>query len=473
MMPLPFLPQILNIISVFIIAVIKLLVGLLASPALWRFVQSRITQIPRYIRLLLYIYTTEKPESKVHQMVTITLLTLSTILSSIASNFLIIGIPLIREITVAIALLVTFVILLATMEIIIKLCGDNYFACVKDINIKEDIRDIKKLLGPAWNKLIEQLEGLYNKIIPLITEFKEEYKSCSEKIERYFKPNLQDLCIYINNAQGTEITFSKSNLKKIGNSLEAWEKSLLVLLEGSTAGSAVGIGATSIASAIFTKATLWTSLASLVGLNTGAGIVVSASAFTMLTVGLPLTLTAATAGGAMYWRYKQLSTEEKIRESKFFSNSIMATIPMAYADGRFCQKETDVIHQLINNPRIIEEDHTHIYKGIKKRKYKTFDKVCEDNLLLKTGDPNAERQHTLLLYQAWELAKVDGIIHPKEMELFERMANILKISPNIVQNIQGMVTPEFTKRQPKKYNSFSLSKDSIPLVSLMDDFIYV
>ncbi|MGI0480175.1 TerB family tellurite resistance protein [Geminocystis sp. CENA526] len=461
------LSPIISLIQNFIIGIIKLLSEVLISAVLWKFVQSRITKIPRYIRLLLYIYTSEKPESKVHQQITITLLILSTILSSIAGNFLIIGIPIIREITVAVSLLVTLSIILATMEIIIRQCGDDYFKSVKDINIKEDIQEIEKLLGAAWNKLIEQLETLYTILLPTIEK---EFKSISEEIESYFKPNLQDLYIYINTTQGTEIVFSKSSLKKIGNSLEAWQKSLRSVLQGSVAGSAVGLGVSSVASSIFVPSTIWTSLASILGIHTG--VAVSASAFTMLTVGLPVTLAVTTAGGAMYWSFKNMSNNEKNRESQFFANSIIATIPMGYADGYFCEKEKDVIDQLTNNNRIIQEDHDRIYKAIETNKYKSFNQVCKDNLFLKTGDSNAEIQHTLLLYQAWELAKVDGIIHPKEIELFERMAGILKIKPEVARNIQGMLTPEFTIKKRRYDTPFNLNKDYIPLISLMDDFIY-
>ncbi len=457
--------SIIGITKTLIIAIVKLLIGVFSSPTVWTFVQSRIRTIPRYIRLLLLIYNAEKGNSEKHRKITITLLLLSTILSAIASNFLIIGIPIIGIFTEAIALLVTVAIILASMEILIKTYGDEYLHNVKDINIKEDLQQIEKLLGPTWHKLIKELENIYTTLSPVIEN---NFKEISQHIESYFKANLQDLCIYINPLQGTEITFTKSNIKKIGQSLDSWQKTAVSLAEGSLTGSAIGLGASSVASSIFVQSTVFTSLASVLGINTG--IAVSASAFAMLTVGLPVTLAAASAGGIMYYGFKKRSADEQERESKFFSNSILSIIPMAYTDGNFCQIKKDTIHQLTNNYRIKEEDHQRIYQAINNNKYQTFEEICEDNLLMKYGSSNAEIQHTFVLYLAWELAKVDGVIHPKEIELFERMAYILKINPEVYRKIQGIVTPEFI--QKARYDvPFNLNKDYLPFPLIMDNFI--
>ena len=449
-----------------IMGIIKLLIEVCASPGIWKFVQSKIKKIPRYITLLLYIYNAEKPGSEIHKKVTVALLLLSSILMTMTSNFLVIGFPLVGLITEAIALLVAFAIILGTMEILLRSFGDEYFNRVKDVDIKDDIKEIEKLLGPTWKKLIDQLENTFNTLAP---EIEANFKQISDYIESYFKINLRDSCIFINPLQNTEITFTKSNIKKIGQGIESWEKTIVSLAEGSVAASAVGLGASSVAGSIFVQSGLWTSFLSALGVNTG--IAVSASTFTLFTVGLPITLASATAAGVMWYGFKRRSLDEKEKESKFFTSTILSMLPMAYADGFFCQKEKDTIHQFVNNARLTDEDHDIIYQAIEKNKYQSFDKVLQDNLLLKNGHSNAEIQHTLLLFSAWELAKIDGLIHPKEFELFERMAYILKIDPKIYRKIQNLVTPEIMSTKSTFTTPIYLSKDYIPLVSIMDDFI--
>lgn len=460
------LKPIMDFITSTIMVILKLLLEVCISPAIWNFVQSKLHKIPRYIRLLLYIYNTEKQGSEVHQKVTIALLLLSSILSVIVGNFLIISIPIVGILTEAIALLAAFAIILGTMEILLRNFGDDYFSCVKDINIKEDIQEVKRLLGPTWEKLIKQLEKTFDDVAPKVEA---NFQQISEYLESYFKVNLRDLYFFINPLDGTEIVFTKSNIKKIGKGLESWEKAIISLAEGGVTAGVVGVGTASIANAVFVQSTIWTSLLSTLGINTG--IAVSASAFTLLTVGFPVTLASAAAAGAVYHGFKQRCANEAEKESDFFSSTILAMLPIAYADGLFCQKEKDTIHQVMHNQRILDQDHEIIYQAIEADKYKSFDQICRDNILLKVGHPNATIQHTLLLFSAWELAKIDGVIHPKEFELFERMAFILKVDPKIYRKIQTLVTPEAMMTGNSFTASVNLSRDYIPLVCVMDDFI--
>ncbi|MEC4814074.1 MAG: TerB family tellurite resistance protein [Scytonema sp. PMC 1069.18] len=54
---------------------------------------------------------------------------------------------------------------------------------------------------------------------------------------------------------------------------------------------------------------------------------------------------------------------------------------------------------------------------------------------------------------AWEIAKADGHIDDKEIALHDRMAKILQVPQEVVNEIRRLITPTFKVKPKKQYTS--------------------
>jgi O-acetyl-ADP-ribose deacetylase len=69
----------------------------------------------------------------------------------------------------------------------------------------------------------------------------------------------------------------------------------------------------------------------------------------------------------------------------------------------------------------------------------SFDEVLNAGLLKEENPQKAKMKHRLLLCTAWELAKADGEISADEVTLHDRMAKLMNITPEDVDEIRRLV----------------------------------
>ncbi|MDJ0735393.1 MAG: hypothetical protein QNJ47_15270 [Nostocaceae cyanobacterium] len=110
------LPDVTSLFASVIPIILASLGGLLS------FALPRAVQIPRYLKVLILLYQDAAPDSQTRKYVTGAVLILGGILAFMAHSFVpFTGVPIIGTVTTPIALLICFVVILTTLDVITQL----------------------------------------------------------------------------------------------------------------------------------------------------------------------------------------------------------------------------------------------------------------------------------------------------------------------------------------------------------------
>ena len=157
-----------------------------------------------------------------------------------------------------------------------------------------------------------------------------------------------------------------------------------------------------------------------------------------------------------------LAEAEKL--SQFLADIIIVSLPMLRADGVVDEHEITAIKQLLFNPQINQKDRERVKVAIDSND--SFEDLINKNLLYDKKQEKVNIKRKLLLSITWEIAKADGKIDEKEIELHDRMAKILQIDREAVLEIRRIITPKFKQLSPSKpilsFLKFGKAKKSQP-----------
>ncbi|WP_427160145.1 TerB family tellurite resistance protein [Aliinostoc sp. HNIBRCY26] len=426
----------------FLSTIFALLVPVLATVI--NFTLTRIPKIPSYIRLIKILYSDIDSSAKERKIINAGLLAIGSILTFMAYSLIPwTGVPLIGAVTSPIAAAIAIVVALAILDTIFAINKGYYLERLKKENfagldeIEADIQNLKKILGNSWHKVVTTINDSTQKIYE--DGSKKGIDFADKSFQNHLDHELDGLNLYIGRSSIQEYQELNTDLLKKNNS-ESWLKDTLSFGTGASLGTLAGVGTSAVASSLFVPASIWTAVQGFFGVSTG--IVVSASAYSLLTLAAPVGLgVVATLGiynGLTNWSNK----EEVAKMSKFLSEIIIATLPMAWIDGELADQEKDVVDRLITTSGIRKEEQSLVWKAVKERK--TFDQIIETSILFDNEhrektcrQSDKERlKHRLMLCAAWEIAIADGEIQESELQLHDRMANKLGISYDEVKEIR-------------------------------------
>jgi len=424
------------------------------------FALTRISQLPRYIRILILLYQDAAPDSQSRKYATGALLALGGILSFMAHSFVpFTGVPIVNTVTAPIALLFALIVLLVTLDLITSL-NEPYIANLRSVHpsdfqeIQDDILLVRAQLGPKWAELTQKVQKTLDDLAPKIEE---EGKAISEVINKYFSTEITDLVLYLSSEDSSKVVLSEAEVKTITESLEPWKKVGGSFLLGATAGGSAGVAASSFAAASVTPVTWWTPFVPSVlhGAVFGGKAVVSAAAFGMYTVAAPIALGLTIGTGIFGATMFALDKIEQGKLSEFLADIIIASLPMLRADGKLTSEEEVAVLQLLNNPKIEQKDRKRVEASMKAND--SFDDVISKNLLHEDKKDKLEIKRRLLLVITWEIAKADGNIDDREKDLHDRMAKILQVPQDVVDEIRRIITPSVALKSKQKVVPVSVS----------------
>lgn len=231
-----------------------------------QFSLSRVGKIPLYIQILSRIYQDSEPNSQIKKYVTTGLLLLGGILSFMANSFIpFTAMPLIGLATTSMAILLSLVVILLTMDFIIGV-DQNFFTKMKTVygeevsEMEQDISTLKITIGPKWDKVHTEIKTLFDKITPQIDELQiklqEKGLDLVTEIDKFFKNELSDLIIYLSEEQSSQIELKLGDIEKIKESLDPWTKVGGSFLLGAGTGTITEWGTAGVTSSVFAPATL-------------------------------------------------------------------------------------------------------------------------------------------------------------------------------------------------------------------------
>ncbi len=417
-----------------------------------QFTVTRIPKIPSYIRLLKILYSDIDSSAKERQFLTGGMLVISSTVTFMAYSLIPwTGVPLIGAITSPIAGAVALVVALALLDIIFEMNKDYLkrlegkgFAGINDI--ETDIKAFKAIFGQSWQKIKSTIKDISQKI------YEEGCKSginfTDQSYQSYIDYELDGLKIYISKTSSADYQAISSNLLKQHNG-EDWTKDAFAVGTGATLGVLAGAGASAVASSVFVPASIWTSLHSipliggLVGGSTG--IVVSASAYSLLTLAAPVGLGVLATVGIYSGLMDKKNKEAAANKSKFLAEIIMAALPMAWIDGVLDESELDSIDKLMTTSGMRKEERDLVREAMEKRQ--SFDEIIKTSILFDeehrektcSQSPQERLKHRLMLCTAWNIAIADRKIDRSELRLHNRMADKLGVSREEVQEIRRAI----------------------------------
>jgi uncharacterized tellurite resistance protein B-like protein len=408
------------------------------------FAIPRATQLPRYIKALVILYQDSMPESQTRKYVTGALLILGGLLTFMAHSFIpFTGVPIIGAVTTPIALLFSFTVILTTLDLITHL-NEPYLANLKAIhvddfqNMQDDLLTMKVQLGKNWPELIKKVQKILDDISPKVAECG---KDVSNEINKYFSKQLYELVLYLDPKKSSKITINQAEIKIISESLEPWKKVGASFLLGAGAGAGTGMLASTVAAANLAPAAWWTGFVpgALQTVVFGGRTVVSATTFSMCTVAAPIALGLTIGTGAFSAAMFALGKIEEKKLSQFLSDIIIASVPMLKADGEVSEEEKLAVMQILNNPLINQADKNRVKAAMDSND--SFDDIIAKNLLHEDKQEKVEIKRRLILAITWEIAKADGNIHENEIALHDRMAKILQVPQEVIDEIRRLITP--------------------------------
>jgi uncharacterized tellurite resistance protein B-like protein len=418
------------------------------------FALSRAAQLPRYIRLLVLLYQDSEPNSQTRKYVTSALLVLGGILSFMAHSFVpFTGAPVLGAVTAPIALLFALIVVLVTLDIVTNL-NEPYLANLKSVysndfqQVQDDILTGKAQLGPKWAELTQKTKKILDELSPKVQE---QGENLSKEINKYFSKEITELVLYLNSEDSSKIHLSQSEVKAITESLEPWKKVGGSFLLGAGIGGGTGMAASSFAAATLTPATWWTPFVpgAIQGIVFGGKAVVAPAVFGACTVAAPIALGLTIGTGVFSATMFTLGKIEESKLSEFLADIIISSLPMLRADGQLSEEEKLAVSQLLNNPKIGQKDRSRVETAMEAND--SFDDIVSKNLLHEEKKDKLEIKRRLLLAITWEIAKADGIINDKERELHDRMAKILQVPQEVVDEIRRIITPSLFVK-PNKQN---------------------
>lgn len=424
-------------------AIMPILMASLVS--LLGFAIPRAAQLPKYIRLLFLLYQDSKPDSQTRKYTTGALLILGSLLTFMAHSFIpFTGIPVIGAVTTPIAVLVASVILLATLDLVTKL-NEPYLADLQTIytddfrDMQDDLLTLKVMPGLSWNEITKKLQKIFDDLERRMAELGKEI---SKEINKYFSNQLDDLLLYLDQKKSSRIILTKSDIEIITESLEPWKKVSSSLFLGAGAGTGAGMAASSIAASTLAPATWWTPFVpgGIQAMLVGGRTVVSGATFGICTVAAPIALGVTIGAGLFSATMFTLGKIEENKLSEFLADIVIASLPMVRADGNFSEEEKLSIQQLIANPKICDKDKNRINTALNSNA--SFDEIITQNILHDEKEEKSLIRRRLILTFAWEIAKADGKIDDQEMLLHNRMAKILQVSQETVEEIRHLITPK-------------------------------
>ncbi|MDB9374087.1 TerB family tellurite resistance protein [Nodularia sphaerocarpa] len=419
------------------------------------FALPRAAKIPHYLKALIFLYQDAAPESQTRKYVTSALLILGGILTFMAHSFVpFTGVPIIGAVTTPIALLISLVVILTSLDLITQL-NEPYLENLKATyandmqSMQDDLLTIKVELGQKkWAEITQKIQKIFNDLAPKISEQGEDI---SKEINKYFSKQIYELVLYLDPKSSAKITINESEIQTIRESLEPWKKVGGSFVLGAGFGAGTGMLASTVASANLASAAWWTPFVpgALQTLMFGGRTVVSAATFSMCTVAAPIALGLTIGTGVFSATMFTLGKIEEKKLSQFLSDIIICSLPMLRADGEVSNEEKNAVMQLLNNPQITQEDKNRVQVALGSNA--TFDEIITKNLLHEDKQDKSEIKRRLILAITWEIAKADGKIDDQELALHDRMAKILQVPQECVDEIRRIITPSLViqrKTQP-------------------------
>jgi len=399
---------------------------------LLNFTIGKIKKVPLYIELLYTIYRDPNINSEARFILTASLLIIGHILAFLGFSYIpLTGAPILGLFTTPIAGAIAIVISLATFDIVLELNRDylsgQYASELEEI--ESDRNELINSLGSNWwEKIVRQTQKILDDVKSKIDP-NHDYDSTIVSL-------IGGLFAYLNKTLSNEsLSPTEKQLQIVTEGLPPATKITGSIAEGMTAAALTGAGVQATTSSIFVQAGFLTSLKAAIGL--GGGIAVSASAYSLLTLAAPITLAAIAGvgigGGALSLRNKH----EKRKLSAFLADVLIASLPMAWADGEFTAEERNALESLLLNPMIDKNDAQRVRDVIEHQH--SFDRIISDGLLKEENPDKARIKYRLLLATSWELAKADGRISPEEKDLHDRMATLTKISLEEAEEIRKII----------------------------------
>lgn len=393
--------------------------------------------IPNHINTIVKILQNPNLDSNYKIILTVALIALTGIIPFLAFSFIpFTGVPIVGLMTFPIACMLSFLILCVTFEAaiipILKSGIIDTGNIAPDIEIfRENYLTIKTKIGPAWDKFYKKTRTLIEEHSEKLKKLEKDFEGTIEKlcdaIEESIEPSITELTLFINS--DNKLTLSKEEIDTIQEKLDSWKK---VGMSGAVS-AGVGAGSAVAAKSLLVPATFWNSITH--GLGFGSGLMVSGTTYAIASVYAPIAL----GGMAFFFSMKGLKKIEKNRLSKFLADVIIASMPMIYADGKVDEKEITTVQSLMSNPAIQKKDRERIQNAMAEPL--DLDNIVSNHLMYeKNGDKSAVKAR-LLLSISLHIAKADGKIDDKELEMHNKMSNIFQIEDTYCQEIRKLMAP--------------------------------
>jgi uncharacterized tellurite resistance protein B-like protein len=420
------------------------------------FAVPKAAQLPRYIKLLVLLYQDSNPESQTRKYTTGALLILGGILTFMAHSFVpFTGVPIIGAVTTPIALLVASVVLLSTLDLIANI-NEPYlenlrFTYSNDFQeMQDDLLTMKGMLGPSWTEVTKKVKKVLDDLSPRLAEMGQEISS---EINKYFSNQLSELVVYLDGKNASKISLTQPEIKVISESLEPWKKVGGSLVLGSLTGAGTGMLASTIAASSLAPAAWWAPFVpgAIQGVLYGGKTVVSAATFGVATVAAPIALGLTLGTGVFSATMFTLGKIEEGKISQFLADIIIASLPMIRADGHVSEEEKEAVIQLLANPQINKQDKERVKVALTASE--SFENIIHKHLLYEEKEEKVLMKRRLLLAITWEIAKADGKIDKEEIALHDRMARILQVDEQTVNEIRRLITPKALP--PSKSSTFT------------------
>ena len=395
------------------------------------FTLPRLVRIPLYLRFLWTIYTDSESNAEARKSLTSVLLVLGSILTFMTYSYIpLTGVPILGVFTTPIAGMLAIVVSLVSLDTIFNLNREYLQQKYPEefSSVSSDIAEISQVLGESWEEIVKQTQSLLDAV--------------KEKVDP--NKNYNDTLLALLNALNSYLWDPQSNQslspdqinkRIITEGLPPLAKVSGSLAEGALVGTAIGATANVAATGMFVQAGLLTSIKAAFGL--AGGIVVSGSVYTALTIAAPIGL-AILGGAGIFQGTSFLRNEgEKIKLSSFLADVIIAALPMAWVDDELSQEEQDTIEQFMLNPALNKKDTQRIREAM--QQHISFDYILQGGLLKEENQDKARMKYRLLLCIAYELAKADGVITSKELDLHNRMAKFMRFKEEEIQEIRRLI----------------------------------
>jgi O-acetyl-ADP-ribose deacetylase (regulator of RNase III)/uncharacterized tellurite resistance protein B-like protein len=398
---------------------------------LLKFTLPRLVRIPLYLRLLWTIYQDKQFNSEARKYLTSVLLLLGSILTFIVYSYVPwTGLPIIGVFTTPIASMMALVISLAALDSILIL-NKPYLAekyPEEFVLVSSDINELEKVMGKSWDEMLKQTQALLDTVKTSLDpdgNYDDTILASINSLVSYLTDPQSDTSLSPEQINRRIVTEGLPPLAKIGGSVA----------EGLAGAAVAGTAAQGVASSMFVQAGFLTSIKAAVGLV--GGMAVSAPVYAALVgvapIGLAVAAGAGIYGGAMTLRDKG----EKLKFSTFMADILIAALPIVWIDGNFSSEERDALQKLLLNPALNQKDEKRISDALERQT--SFDEVLNAGLLKEENPQKAKMKHRLLLCTAWELAKADGEISADEVTLHNRMAKLMDITTEEVEEIRRLV----------------------------------